>query len=142
MESKYGPYGSQPATRGSRIGRGINRFFKIFMILLVLGLAIFFYWKYAFTYSNGNRFGLLQKFSQKGTLFKTYEGELILSSVRGNMNVPIASEKFFFSVKDKNVAQQLMNVQGQHVTVHYREKNGTLPWRGDTRYIVDSVRVQ
>ncbi|ANE53438.1 hypothetical protein SY85_11445 [Flavisolibacter tropicus] len=112
------------------------------MILLVLGLGIFIYWKYAFTYSSGNRFGLLQKFSEKGTLFKTYEGELILSSVRGNLNVPIASEKFYFSVKDKDVAQQLMNLQGHNVTVHYHEKNGTLPWRGETRYLVDSVKVQ
>jgi hypothetical protein len=142
MESKYGPYENRNIERSQGFRRGIGRFFKTFMIILVLGLGIFFYWKYAFTYSNGNRFGLLQKFSQKGTLFKTYEGELILSSVRGNMNVPIASEKFFFSVKDKNVAQQLMNMQGQHVTVHYKEKNGALPWRGDTPYIVDSVKAQ
>jgi hypothetical protein len=112
------------------------------MIILVLVLGIFCYWKYAFTYSSGNRFGLLQKFSQKGALFKTYEGELILSSVRGNLNVPIASEKFYFSVHDKDVAQQLMNLQGHSVVVHYKEKNGTLPWRGDSRYIVDSVRVE
>lgn len=141
MESKYQTY-EERRLGSSRRGRGVGRFFRIFMVLLLLGLGIFIYWKYAFTYSNGNRYGLLQKFSQKGTLFKTYEGELILSSVRGNLNVPIASEKFFFSVKDKNIAQQLMNMQGQHVTVHYKEKNGTLPWRGETRYIVDSVRVQ
>jgi hypothetical protein len=141
MESKYGTYEDRQwgtRRRGGRMGK-IGR---TILILLLLGLGIFCYWKYAFTYSNGNRYGLLQKFSEKGTLFKTYEGELILSSVRGNLNVPIASEKFFFSVSDKNVAQQLMNLQGQPVTVHYREKNGTLPWRGDTRYIVDSVRVQ
>ena len=142
MESKYGTYEDRQWGTRKRRGRGIGRFFRTFLILLLLGLGIFIYWKYAFTYSNGNRYGLLQKFSQKGTLFKTYEGELILSSVRGNLNVPIASEKFYFSVSDKNVAQQLMNLQGQPVTVHYREKNGTLPWRGDTRYIVDSVRVQ
>ncbi|HYH15294.1 MAG TPA: hypothetical protein VD794_08740 [Flavisolibacter sp.] len=138
MESRYGPYGTQPVRRG----RGISRFFRAFLVILLLGLGIFIYWKYAFTYSNGNRYGLLQKFSEKGTLFKTYEGELILSSVRGNLNVPIASEKFFFSVKDRDVAQKLMDLQGQPVTVHYKEKNGTLPWRGETRYIVDSVRVQ
>lgn len=142
MESKYGPYENQNLKPSSGFRRGLGRFFTTFIILLVLGLGIFIYWKYAFTYSSGNRFGLLQKFSQKGTLFKTYEGELILSSVRGNLNVPIASEKFYFSVSDKNVAQQLMNLQGHNVTVHYHEKNGTLPWRGDTPYIVDSVRVQ
>ncbi|WP_082886382.1 hypothetical protein [Flavisolibacter tropicus] len=142
MESKYEPYENQAPKRSNGFKKSLSRFFTIFMILLVLGLGIFIYWKYAFTYSSGNRFGLLQKFSEKGTLFKTYEGELILSSVRGNLNVPIASEKFYFSVKDKDVAQQLMNLQGHNVTVHYHEKNGTLPWRGETRYLVDSVKVQ
>lgn len=92
-------------------------------------------------YSSGIRYGLLQKFSYKGNLFKTYEGELILSSVRSNSNVALASEKFFFSVSDKPTAEKLMNSQGRYVTLHYKEKNGTLSWRGDTPYIVDSVQV-
>ena len=117
-----------------------KRYLLIFFLLVLLVFCGFFYWKYYFTYSNGNRFGLLQKFSHKGNLFKTYEGEMILSSVRGNENVPLASEKFYFSVTDKHVAQQLMNLQGRHITVQYKEKNGTLSWRGDSPYIVDSVR--
>lgn len=119
-----------------------GRFLGILFILLVVGFGIYFYWKYYFVYSSGNRYGLLQKFSHKGNMFKTYEGELILSSVRGNYNVPIASEKFFFSVVKEDVANQLMNMQGKYVTIHYKEKNGTLPWQGDTKYIVDSVRVE
>ena len=101
----------------------------------------FIYWKYSFTYSEGYRAGLLQKFSLKGNVFKTYEGEMILSSVQSNTNVAIASEKFFFSVTDKNVALQLEKVQGESIVVHYQEKNGTLPWKGDNTYFVDSVRV-
>lgn len=111
------------------------------LIIVLVGVGIYFYWKYAFTYSNGNRYGLLQKFSHKGNIFKTYEGEMILSSIRGNNNVPLASEKFFFSVTDEKVAGQLMNLQGRFVTVHYKEKNGTLSWRGESKYIVDSVKV-
>ena len=121
---------------------GIKRFITIILLFIVLGLGGCVYWKYFFTYSNGNRYGLLQKFSHKGNLFKTYEGEMILSSVRGNSNVPLASEKFFFSVNSKRVANQLMNLQGRYVTVHYKVKNGTLSWRGDSRYIVDSVKVE
>jgi hypothetical protein len=124
-----------------RKGSGFRKFFNIVIIFLLLTGGIYFYWKYYFTYSNGNRYGLLQKFSHKGNLFKTYEGELILSSIRSNANVPLASEKFFFSVTKENVAQELMNAQGKFVTVHYKEKNGTLTWRGDTNYIVDSVVV-
>jgi len=118
-----------------------GKFFGILFLLIVLGFGAYFYWKYFFTYSSGNRYGLLQKFSHKGNVFKTYEGELILSSVRGNYNVPIASEKFLFSVVSKTVASQLMNLQGKFVTVHYREKHGTLPWQGETKYVVDSVQL-
>jgi hypothetical protein len=118
---------------------------KILSRILFIFLAVlvgFIFWKYYFTYSDGERFGLLQKFSRKGNVFKTYEGEIILSSVRGNTNVPIASEKFYFSVGNKNVADQLMRLQGRNVTVHYKQKNGTLPWRGESEYIVDSVRME
>lgn len=119
-------------------GRGILG--KILIVVLLI-LLIFFYWKYFMNYSSGIRYGLLQKFSHKGNVFKTYEGELILSSVTSNSNVAIASEKFYFSVTDKNTADKLMHSQGRYVTLYYKEKNGTLSWRGDTRYIVDSVQV-
>jgi len=109
--------------------------------ILVIVIVAFTYWKYGFTYSDGYRAGLLQKFSRKGTIFKTYEGEMILSSVQSNTNTALASEKFFFSVEDENVAKKLEDVQGEHVVVHYKEKNGTLMWRGDSPYLVDSVRI-
>ncbi len=110
-----------------------------FIVLLLL--AAFIYWKYMFTYSEGYRAGLLQKFSRKGTIFKTYEGEMILSSVRTNTNVAIASEKFFFSVVDEDIASDLELKQGEFIVVHYKQKNGILPWRGDSPYLVDSVRL-
>jgi hypothetical protein len=127
-------------TSPRRKGGTLRRIGCIFFLVLFLLLGIFVYWRYYFTYSEGNRFGVLQKFSRKGNLFKTYEGELILSSVRGNQNVPIASEKFYFSVTDDAVAQKLNSLQGQGVTVHYKQKNSAAFWRGDSEYIVDSVR--
>lgn len=120
----------------------MKKFISIFSIVVILSLAGFVYWKYVFTYSSGYRSGLLQKFSHKGTFFKTYEGEMILSSIRSNANVAIASEKFLFSVAQKDVALQMEKLQGRMVTVHYRNKNGTLPWRGDTPFIVDSVHIE
>jgi len=83
----------------------------------------------------------LQKFSHKGNIFKTYEGEMILSSVSSNSNVAIASEKFYFSVIKSELAQQLDTIQGQNVIVHYRQKNGVLFWHGDSEYMVDSVKL-
>jgi hypothetical protein len=111
----------------------------IIVIILILGMTI--YWKYSFTFSEGYRAGLLQKFSYKGNVFKTYEGEMILSSVQSSANVAIASEKFLFSVTDKTLAGQIERLQGENIVVHYLEKNSTLPWRGESCYIVDSVRV-
>jgi hypothetical protein len=133
----------EPTSTGALPARkytGVKRVIWTILLLFLLILGGYFYWKYLFTYSSGNRYGLLQKFSHKGNLFKTYEGELILSSVRGSNNVPLASEKFYFTVTDDKVAGQLMNLQGRFVTVRYKEKNGTLSWRGDSRYIVDSVK--
>lgn len=114
-------------------------FFIVITLILVLVSALS-YWKYSFTYSEGYRAGLLQKFSYKGTIFKTYEGEMILSSVSSNTNVAIASEKFYFSVTNSNLAQQLDTIQGQKVIVHYVQKNGALMWRGESEYLVDSVK--
>jgi hypothetical protein len=115
---------------------------KIFywaIAIVVVILSGYLYWRYGFTYSEGNRAGLLQKFSYKGTIFKTYEGELIMSSIKSTQNVSLASEKFFFSVPDEQLAQQLMKMEGTMVVLHYNEKNGTLPWRGETVFLVDSV---
>ena len=109
------------------------------LAILIVGLSAFSYWKYSFTYSEGNRSGLLQKFSYKGTIFKTYEGELILNSIKSNQDVPLASERFYFSVPDKAIAEKLLHLEGTVVVLHYKEKNGTLPWRGETRYLVDSL---
>ena len=110
-----------------------------FIFILLLGFAAFAYWKYFFTYSDGNRTGLLQKLSHKGTIFKTYEGELVLSSISSTAGVALASEKFYFSVADKAVATKMESFEGKKVKVHYLQKNGKLPWRGESEYIVDDV---
>ncbi|MCX6303989.1 MAG: hypothetical protein NT040_03385 [Bacteroidetes bacterium] len=117
----------------------MKKFLYWSLAILVLVLALFSYWKYSFTFSEGNRSGLLQKFSYKGTIFKTYEGELILSSVKSNQDVSLASEKFHFSVPEKALAEQLLKLEGTMVVLHYKEKNGVLPWRGETVYLVDGV---
>jgi len=120
--------------------RKIRKILLSFLALVIIISGVFFYWKYFYTYSDGYRAGLLQKFSHKGNIFKTYEGEMILSSVSSNANVTIASEKFFFSVINENLAKQLDTSQGQMVIVHYQQKNGALFWHGESEYVVDSVK--
>jgi hypothetical protein len=131
---------SSKTSRWSEIKRKIRKAFFLIVTLIIIITGIFIYWKYFYTYSNGYRAGLLQKFSHKGNIFKTYEGEMILSSVSSNNNVAIASEKFYFSVTSKNLANQLDTIQGRMVIVHYKQKNGVLFWQGDSEYLVDSVK--
>src|SRR6476646_10556101 len=97
------------STVNTTTGRSGRKILTVLILLTLLIGSIIVWWHYYYTYSDGYRYGLLQKFSHKGNLIKTYEGEMILSSVKGNNNVAIASEKIYFSVIDKSVAQQLDN---------------------------------
>ncbi len=116
----------------------VSWFFTLAGVILIA----FIFWKYFYTYSEGYRTGLLQKFSKKGTIFKTYEGEMILSSVSSTSNVAIASEKFFFSVTNTGLVPRFDTLQGEMVIVHYIQKNGAVFWRGDSKYLVDSIRLK
>jgi hypothetical protein len=118
-----------------------KKFMRWFIFILLVGLGLFGYWKYFYTYSIGNRSGLLQKLSYKGNVFKTYEGELVQRSIVSTSNVGIASEKFFFSVAKDSIAKVLMNLEGKNVRLEYEQKNGTLPWRGETEYLITGVSV-
>ena len=133
--------GKEAPSRTSVIKKKIKKYLYIAFALFILIIGIWIYFSYFFTYSDGYRAGMLQKFSRKGNIFKTYEGEMILSSVQSNKNVALASEKFIFSVSDKNLALQLDSLQGKNVVVHYSEKNNTLPWRGESTYVVNSVKL-
>lgn len=128
--------------RAARRSGKVRKYLALFFLFLLAVLALFIWWNYYYTYSDGSRYGLLQKFSHRGNLFKTYEGELILSSVRGSQDAPVASEKFFFSVTDEKVARKLQDLQGRYVTVNYEEKKNAAFWRGDSQYVVDSVRAE
>ena len=119
-----------------------KRFFRWLITLLVIFLAGFIYWKYFYTYSEGYRAGLLQKFSHKGTFVKTYEGEMILSSVASTRDIALASEKFQFTVVNKDLIRQFDTLQGDNIIVHYKQMNGAVFWRGDSKYLVDSVKVK
>jgi hypothetical protein len=107
----------------------------------VAGVAIligaYFWVVLSWNYSAGERAGWVQKFSRKGWLCKTWEGELALVSMPG-----AAQEKFFFTVWDDAVAAEINNVMGKRVSLHYEEKVG-LPTScfGETRHFVTSVKV-
>jgi hypothetical protein len=103
--------------------------------VLFLALVIFIYWRYYFVYAEGTKAGLLNTFQKKGVLFKTWEGKVIQSGFRAN----VQSNEFDFSVTSESVAEKLLRCSGKEVELHYKRYIGTLPWRGLERNIVDSV---
>ncbi|HEX2921682.1 MAG TPA: hypothetical protein VHO50_11015 [Bacteroidales bacterium] len=120
--------------------RKTKKVLKWAAFIAIISVIIFVYFQYFYTYSDGYRAGLLQKFSHKGSIFKTYEGELILSSVSSTKDVTLASEKFFFTLTNRNLIRAFDTLQGENVIVHYKQKNSPLFFRGDSEYLVDSIR--
>lgn len=119
--------------RGKVIG------WTITIIILAL-LAGFCYFKFWWVFSDGTKTGELNSLTYTGYIFKTYEGEIILTGYGSkNSAGTVQSKNFKFSVADEKVAEQLSQMTGHRVTVHYKEYKGTLPWRGYERSIVDSV---
>ena len=112
---------------------------RLIAALAVLAVLVsgYFWAALSWSYSSGERAGWVQKISHKGWLCKTWEGELALVSLPGS-----AVEKFYFTVRDEAVAQQITQVIGRRVSLHYEEKVG-LPTScfGDTRHFVTRVSV-
>src|SRR5438045_2782386 len=120
----------------------MKKFLTWFIVIFIVVISFLVYWFYYNTYSEGNRSGILQKFSKKGNIFKTYEGELIMSSIASTTNVTLASEKFYFSVKNDSIAKALFNFEGKRVTLSYEEKRKHLPWSGETNYYITAIRTE
>ena len=109
-------------------------------ILGILVLVAGYFWVVlSWNYSTGERAGWVQKFSKKGWLCKTWEGEMAMVSMPG-----ATSEKFLFTVWDEAVAERINKAMGRRVSLHYEEKVG-LPTScfGETRhYITDVTQVE
>jgi hypothetical protein len=117
----------------------MKKFFRITgLILLILG-ALFVYYHYFWVFARGVKAGQLNNFSQKGFLFKTYEGRLIQAGFEGKNAGTIQSYEFRFSVTNKRVADTLMANSGKEFDLHYEEYLATVPWRGATIFVVDSI---
>ncbi|HUL91807.1 MAG TPA: hypothetical protein VLV56_05605 [Burkholderiales bacterium] len=104
------------------------------LILAAAGyILVVSYW----SYSSGERAGWVQKLSSKGWLCKTWEGEMAMVSMPGT-----TTEKFFFTVWDGEIAEQINKVMGKRVSLHYEEKVG-IPTScfGETRHYVTKVTV-
>ena len=113
----------------------MRKFIWTISTILIVVLIIFWYWRFYFVLAQGTQAGTLNIFQEKGIMFKTWEGKIILSGFKAN----VQSNEFSFSVTKKEVAEQLLKVSGREVNVHYKQYFGSLPWRGMQNYIVDSI---
>lgn len=117
----------------------MKKFILISISILIAGLLVFGYVWFYVPYSNsGVKAGILNDVKHKGIIFKTYEGHLILSGFRPGQQ-GLQSNEFQFSIEDKDLAIKLMSMSGENVKLHYKEYFGALPWRGYTKFIVDSI---
>lgn len=110
---------------------------RVFIGVLLLALLLAGAWMWftlSWSYSEGERAGILQKFSRKGWICKTYEGELALYIVGG-----VAPEIFYFSTRDPELAKELSKSVGRQIRLHYSEHRG-VPTNcfAETPYFADS----
>jgi hypothetical protein len=113
----------------------------IISIVILLVLAGTIYYRYYFVFGDGTKAGTMNYFVHKGYMFKTYEGKLIQTGFKAPIQGTgsIQSNEFMFSVTDQKVADILNKNAGAYLELHYKEYLHTLPWRGVSEFVVDSV---
>ncbi len=117
-----------------------KRALMLFLSVVIAAIALFALYTWitlSLSYSDGERAGYLQKFSRKGWLCKTWEGEILLSSMPGAI-----PERFEFSVRDDKVAKDLMAATGKRVILSYSQHKGVpTSCFGETEHYINKVTV-
>ena len=115
----------------------MKKFLLISIATVIGGFALWTIIALTFVYSSGERVGYVQKFSHKGWIFKTWEGELAMVNLPGSL-----AERFYFSVRDDEVTKQVQEHLGHHVRLTYEEHVGIpVSWFAETPYFVTGVTV-
>ena len=111
-------------------------------LVAAIAVALFVFIKFYFVFGEGVKAGELNFVVYKGYIFKTYEGKVIqagFNSKSKNTSSAIQSYETQRSTVDPAVADSLMRCGGKTVELHYKEYLGSLPWRGQQKYIVDKI---
>ncbi|ERJ58076.1 hypothetical protein [Sphingobacterium paucimobilis] len=124
-----------PKKRGAKL----KSFLGWTFLVIMLALAGFLYFQYYFVFGEGVKSGYLNYAVKKGNLFKTYEGKLIQEGFGSGRAGALTSNEFVFSVENDSIFQVLETNSGKFFDLHYKEYHGVVPWRGNTKYIVDRI---
>ena len=114
---------------------GFRKFLWCLSLIILVVLVFLVYWLFYNPISDGTRTVYLVKISHKGNIFKTYEGEALVS-IGANPQTSLVTDKFIYSVTNKSLYDSLTKYEGQKMTLKYKQYRRTLPWRGDSQYIV------
>jgi len=106
------------------------------LLVPVLCFAIYIWITLSWSFSKGERTGYIQKLSKSGWICKTWEGEMAMVTMPGAI-----PEKFYFSIRDDQVAERINKLAGKKVGLVYEQHKG-VPTRcfGDTEYYIIDVR--
>ncbi|MGB0391864.1 MAG: 6-phosphogluconate dehydrogenase [Salibacteraceae bacterium] len=115
----------------------MKKFIAIVVVILIAVMAFFYYG----TYSEGVRAGTIIKISKRGTIFKTWEGQLNVNAFGAVKGKGTLNESFEFSIpNDSALINKVENLTGQPVKLYYKEKYFLFPWLGETKYLVSDVK--
>ncbi len=124
----------------NKITSGFKKFISWFLLVIFLAVAGIVYFKYFFVFGEGVKSGVLNYAVKKGNVFKTYEGKLIQEGIRTQKTgTGLSSNEFEFSIESDSVFNVLELNSGKAFDLHYKEYHGIIPWRGNTRYVVDRI---
>jgi hypothetical protein len=116
---------------------------KRIFLAIIIGFVLFMAFSYWGVYENGVMAGKVLRITQKGMLFKTYEGKLDLETFGALRGASPIATTFDFSVEkdEKEVIKQLESValSGERVNLHFKKRYMKFPWRGDTKYFITQV---
>ncbi|HZZ85119.1 MAG TPA: hypothetical protein VFE30_11325 [Anaeromyxobacteraceae bacterium] len=119
----------------TRFGKALW-FLAVLLVVAVAGLALYTWGTLSFSYSSGDRVGYVQKFSKKGWICKTWEGELAMVTLPGAI-----PEKFYFSVRKDATANEINRLLGRRVKLQYSQHRGVpTTCFAETEYFVDDVK--
>jgi hypothetical protein len=107
--------------------------------MVILAIAGYSYYRYYFVFGEGVKAGNLNFVVHKGYVFKTWEGRVIQTGFKSPVPGTFQSNEFDFSIDNDSIARVLERSNGKLVELRYKEYLHTLPWRGNSKYVVTEI---
>jgi hypothetical protein len=117
----------------------MKKFLTIGLPVLIIILAVIFWWRYYFVFGEGVKAGNLNFVVKKGYVFKTWEGKVIQEGFKTPTPNSMQSNEFEFSIESDTLAQRLERYNGRNVELRYVEFLNAIPWRGNSSFVVTEI---